>query len=120
MSKENSFRFGVIQIRGVSYRMRDIVIFPDGTVKRRKLRSWFLSHHSIGKDEIDDLIAVGAAVIVIGTGSHSKLKVSETAMKYAAGRGVELVVLSSKDAVEKLNKYDTHDENMGAIVHLLC
>lgn len=120
MIEENSFRFGMARVFNSNYWVYDVVILPDKTIKRRGLRNWLLNHHKIEKDEIDSLIEAGATTIVVGTGCYSKASVSRTVMEYTAGKGLELLVLSSKEAVKELDKYDTHRDNVGAIIHLLC
>ena len=50
------------------YLVRDVLIFPDDTVERRKLGNWISRHHTLGEGDISDLIAAGTQTVVIGTG----------------------------------------------------
>lgn len=118
--KIDSVSFGVIVIKGKKYRMRDVVIFPDGTVQRRKFSRWFSSHHKYGKEDIVDLVAVGAETVVIGTGIYSGVKLTEDMREYANEFKCELVDLPSRDALQKFNEQVDSEHRVGALIHILC
>ncbi len=118
--KGNSYKFGIAHIWGKKYWIRDLIVFPDGTVGRRRFNRWLLNHHEFIEEEIHDLISAGAKEIIIGTGRFSLAHISDTARAYAVEEGVELVVLSSIDAIEQLSDMNRPDANTGALIHLLC
>lgn len=74
--KIDSFNFGVITIGGTKYWMRDVVIFPEGTVRRRRFGRWLANHHKYAKEDIADLISAGAEIIVVGTGVLSGVRLT--------------------------------------------
>jgi hypothetical protein len=118
--KIDSVSFGVIVIKGKKYRMRDVVILPDGTVQRRKFSRWLSSHHKYGKEDIVDLVAVGAETVVIGTGIYSGVKLTEDMREYANESKCELVDLPSRDAIQKFNEQKNLGKRVGALIHMLC
>ncbi len=120
MVKINSVSFGVIVIEGKKYRMRDVVIFPDGTVQRREFSRWLSSHHKYGKDDITKLIAAGAEMVVIGTGIYSGVKLTEGMREYINESKCELVDLPSRDAIQKFNEQVDSEHRVGALIHILC
>ena len=100
--------------------MRDVVIFPDGTVQRRIFSRWLSSHHMYGKEDIVDLVAVGAETVVIGTGIYSGVKLTEDMREYANEFKCELVDLPSRDALQKFNEQVDSEHRVGALIHMLC
>lgn len=112
--------FGVIVIDGNKYQMRDVVIFPDGTVRRRKFGLWLASHHKYEKEDITELIAAGAETVVIGTGIYSGVKLTEDMREYANESKCELVDLPSRKAIQIFNEKGNIGNKVGALIHILC
>ena len=71
MAKVDSFSFGSIVIDGKKYG-RDVLVFPDGTVRQRKGGFWKFGSHAIKRDEIDQLVKADPEEIVVGTGTSAK------------------------------------------------
>ena len=76
------------------YMGRDVIIFPDGSMRRRKLKRWLGSPYEFGELDIADLVEAGAEVVVIGTGIFSWAKLSDEILDYAINRELELVPLA--------------------------
>ena len=120
MVKIDNFSLGVVGIGGRKYRIRDVIIFPDGTVKRRKLSRWIFSHHSIRKEEIAELAAAGAEAVVVGTGAFPWAKLSREARNYTSEAYLELADLPSAEAIQKFNQLADVGRSVGAIIHIMC
>ena len=120
MAKINSVSFGVIVIDGKKYRMRDVVILPDGAVRRRKIGRWLASHHKYEKEDITELIAAGAETVVIGTGIYSGVKLTEGMREYANESKCELVDLPSRQAIQIFDEKENLGIKVGALIHILC
>ena len=120
MAHIGSLSFGVIAVNGSRYRMRDVVIYPDGSVRRRPFSRWMFNHHTIQKAELDDLIAAGAEAVVVGIGTSSAAKLSEEATAFTTSASVEITALSSQDAVEKFNQLAESGRRVGALIHITC
>ncbi len=119
MAKVDSFSFGSIVVEGKKYR-RDVFLLPDGTVKQTKDGFWMFGSHNIKKGEIKELYQSGAEVAVVGTGTSSKARVAKEAESFAREAKLELVVLPSPDAVQKLNELLDQGKKVAALIHITC
>lgn len=120
MVKINSMSFGVIKIDGKNYRVRDVVIFPDGAVRRRRLGRWLASHHRYGTEDVTDLVVSGIDTVVIGTGVFSGVKLSNGIWDYAKAERCEIIELPSPHAIHEFNEQRNHGKRVGALIHVLC
>ena len=121
MVKIDSLSFGAIGIDGEKYRVRDVLIFPDGTVQRRKLDRWVTKHHRMGEEDISVLVMAGAQTVVIGIGKFSGVKLSDSVRSYAQQTELELVELPSCEVVGKFNQLvDSGEKKVGGLIHLMC
>ncbi len=119
MARIDKFSFGEIVIDGRKYR-RDVVLFPDGTVKQRKGGFWIFGSHNIRREEIEELSKAGAKVIVIGTGTNSRAVLSKEARTYAEQARQELHTLPSRQAVSEFNQLLETGEKAAALIHITC
>ncbi len=100
--------------------MRDVIIFPDGTVRRREFGRWLARHHRYAKEDIADLISAGAEIIVVGTGVFSGVRLTDDIRDYAKNKMCEIIALPSHQAIEKHNEQAGLEKKTGALIHLLC
>jgi len=119
MAKIDSFSFGSIVVDGKKYR-RDLILFPDGTVKQRKGGLWIFGDHNIKKEEIEELFQAGAEVALVGIGTSSKARVSDAARKYVQEANLDLSILPSSEAVEKWNQMLDQGKKVAALIHITC
>ena len=75
MAKVNDFRFGSIVIDNKKY-SRDVLIFPDGRVEPRQGGLWMFGSHTIRRKEIERLLEGEPEVVIIGTGTSNKARLS--------------------------------------------
>ena len=112
-----TFRFGSIEIDGVTY-THDVVIDHERIRTRRKgpsksLRARF-GHTPLTAAED---IPWSCHRLIIGSGADGALPLSGDVRREAARRGVELVVLPTADAIERLRDAD---DDTNAILHVTC
>jgi hypothetical protein len=119
MAKIEGFKFGSIVIGGKKYG-RDVLLVPDGTVKQRKGGFWKFGSHVIKKAEIEELVKGGPEVIVVGRGTSSRVKLAPDAELPAKEAKVELVMLSSVEAIERFNRLAGEGKRISALIHITC
>jgi len=113
-----TFSFGLIKIDGVTY-SHDVVI-EHGTIRKRKkkpskdLRDIYGHTPLSSKEEIP----WKCCRLIVGTGMHAALPVTEELKRDAKHRKVELVILPTAQAIEALKKEDL--ERTNAILHVTC
>jgi hypothetical protein len=111
------FTFGSIQVDGTTYE-HDLVIDRGSVRKRRKgpskaLRAQF-GHTPLSANED---IPWGCRRLVIGSGASGSLPLTDEVVQEAERRGVELVVLPTREALDELRGADAETN---AILHLTC
>jgi len=120
MPRIESFSFGSIAIGGKTYR-HDVLILPDGTIKRRRASIRFgIGSHVIKKGEINELVKANPEVVVVGTGTNAWAQLASDAELCAKEAKVELVALPSQKAVEKFNQLIDEGKRVAALIHITC
>ena len=119
MAKVNSFDFGSIVIDGKNYPY-DVVVLADGTVKEREASKAMFGGHSIRKNEIEELAKTKPETVIVGTGTSGMAAVSDDAQDYVREAKLDLVVLPSPEAIEKLNQLMDKGRNVAALIHITC
>ncbi|MGE5359530.1 MAG: MTH938/NDUFAF3 family protein [Bacteroidales bacterium] len=111
------FAFGTIQIDGVTYEY-DVVIEGGQVRKRKKNASKKLkAHFGHTPLSVHEGIPWTCRRLIIGTGAHGALPVMNEVKEEAQRRGVELVILSTPDAIKILRG---GVEGTNAILHVTC
>lgn len=119
MAKIDKLSFGSIIIDGKKY-SRDILIFTDGTVKKRKGGFLMFGSHNIKKEEIEELTQAGPEAIIVGTGTSGKASLATEAANWAKERNLNLLVQPSYGAVTKLNESAEQKKKVAALIHITC
>jgi len=118
MSKKiERLSFGTIVVDGKKYH-RDVIICADGAVKQRKGGIWRFGSHSVKKEEIEEL--KDAEIVVIGLGTRSKAHLSDSARDYAQETNMQLLLLPSYEAVNRLNQLLEEGKTATALFHITC
>ena len=113
--KVKKLSFGTINIDGKDY-SKDIVIHKDKIEKRKKKESkHFRNRFGHTPLSISENIPWDCKKLIIGTGHSSALPVMKEVKKKAKKKGVELVLMSTPDAILNINEKDTN-----LILHLTC
>jgi hypothetical protein len=107
--------FGSITIDGKTYE-KDLII-DNGLVKKRKKAKSKKYSNMFGHTPLssDENVPWKCRRLVIGTGHSSSLPIMEEVYKIAQRKGVELLVLSTPEAIKHIN-----DPNTNFILHLTC
>ena len=113
--KVKELSFGSINIDGKDY-FKDIVI-RKGTIEKRKKKKSKEFRGQFGHTplSVSENIPWDCKKLIIGTGHSSALPVMKDVKKKAKKKGVELVVMSTPDAILNINEKDTN-----FILHLTC
>ena len=119
MVKVNDFSFGSIVVNYKKY-SRDVFIFADGTVKRRKGGIWMFGSHNIQKKELEELLKGNPEVIIIGTGTDNKACLSSEAESWAKVEKLDFTVMPSHEAVTRLNELAGKGKKASALIHITC
>jgi hypothetical protein len=119
VAKIDKLSFGSIVIDGKKYR-RDVLIFADGTVKKRKGGFFMFGSHNIKKKEIEELIQGDPDVIVVGTGTDGVANVAADVESWAKEKNLSLMAQPSSDAVAKLNDLTEQKKRAAALIHITC
>lgn len=113
----DGYAFGSIEVDGRSYD-HDIVIDNGDVRRRRKGPSKALrSHYGHTPLSLKEDIPWNCQRLVIGSGAAGALPVADEVVREAARRNVELLVLPTSEAIEKL-RHARAETN--AILHVTC
>ncbi|OIO47514.1 MAG: hypothetical protein COY09_01725 [Candidatus Portnoybacteria bacterium CG_4_10_14_0_2_um_filter_39_11] len=120
MPKIDSTKFGEIVIAGKKY--GQVLIIGDKIVERDydKLKKLFGTAHKIADWEIEQLLSNNPEAIVIGTGQDGLLEVDEEFKRQMAGRGIELIVGKTFEALEVYNEKIKAGQRANALMHTTC
>ena len=119
MTKIDKLSFGSIVIAGKKY-SRDVLIFVDGTVKKRKGGFLMFGSHNIRKEEIEELIRGEPEVIIVGTGTNGRANVAADVETWAKEKNLSLIVQPSHEAIAKLNESAEQKKKVAALIHMTC
>lgn len=112
--KVEAYRFGHAVIDGQAHG-QDVIILPD-----RVIGGWWRKEgHALHPDDLQVVIKAAPAVLVVGQGTFSRMKVPRATRRALQAAGIELVALPTQEAVEVYNA--TRDERpVAAALHLTC
>ena len=119
MSIVNSFKFGSIVVDDRKYR-RDVFLYPDGGIRKRKGGFWMFGSHAIKREEIEELVKSTPDLLIVGTGTDGIAKLNPDADAFLRDSGVESVVIPSQEAVDKFNELSSQGKHPAALIHITC
>lgn len=111
----NSYSFGQIVVDGKRY-TSDVIIFPN----RIKDNWWRREGHRVSIEELKEVIQEKPEVLVIGTGYFGFMKVPAEVKEHVKGKGIELIIQSTKDACNTFNSFLKSGKKVVAALHLAC
>lgn len=111
------FSFGSIRIDSITYEC-DVVI-DRGKIRRRKKTPSKQFREGFGHTplSVEEKLPWKCRRLIVGTGAYGRLPVMKEVEREAARRGVELLVVPTTQAIEKLRQ-ESDDTN--AILHVTC
>jgi len=113
--KVNSLSFGSITIDGEAFD-KDVII-DHGSVKKRKKGESKKYGDRFGHTplSVEENIPWECKRLIVGTGHSSNLPVMKEVYETASRKGIELIAMSTPEAVGHIN-----DEDTNLILHLTC
>lgn len=109
-----SYSFGRIIIDGQVY-TSDIIIYPD------KIDSswWRLKGHLLQIDDLRDILNYKPEVLVVGTGAHGLMEVSDELKQLLKEKRIEIIIKFTEEACNNYNELKKKKKVIGAF-HLTC
>ena len=98
--------FGSITVAGQKIR-NDVILRLDGSVKKRKKKlskQIYGTSHTISLDEIEHVYEDGAELLIVGTGQHDLVRLSEEAQRYLKKKGCQATLVATPEAIRLWNK----------------
>lgn len=119
MAKIDELTFDSIVIEGKQYG-RDVLIFLDGTVKKRSGDFLMFGSHEIRERELKELSHGQPEAIIVGTGTDGAAHIAAEAESWAKANNVSLLVQPSYDAIVKLNELTEQKKKVAGLIHITC
>jgi len=113
--KVKNLTFGSITIDGITY-YKDVII-EGGSVKKRKKKESKKYSNRYGHTPLSpyEKIPWKCRQLIVGTGHSSCMKVMDEVFDIAISKGVDLVAMSTPEAIKHIN-----DPHTNLILHLTC
>ena len=113
--KVKNISFGSVTIDGEIY-LKDVII-DNGRVKKRKKAESKKYSDRFGHTPLspDENIPWNCKRLIVGAGHSPALPVMDEVRDIAVGKGVELVIMSTPEAIKHIN-----DPHTNLILHLTC
>jgi len=112
-------KFGSIPVDGETF-AHDIVIRLSGKVKKRKKKlskQQYGTSHTVSLAEAEHVYDDGAERVIVGTGQHGILKLSDEAKGFFKDHGCKVQTGPTPDAVKAWNKAEGKTI---AMIHVTC
>lgn len=114
MPQIEDYRFGQIRIDGTEY-TSDVIIYPAGVDDNW----WRHEGHVLKLRDLTEALEAEPEALVVGTGAHERLKITDEVTEELEAREIELIVLETPDAVERYNELQAEKRAVAAL-HLTC
>ena len=109
------FSFGKIVVDGVTY-TNDIKI-----VQRRVVSNWWRKKgHSVGVEDIRDILESKPSVLVIGKGQPGMMKTSKSLRRFLKKNEIELIEEKTSQAITTYNSLLRQEKKVSAGFHVSC
>ena len=111
-----SYTFGRMAIDGRAYH-KDVIILPGGAV----ISPWWRQKgHRLVLSDLTAIIDAEPGILIVGSGEPGMMKPHPGLEGELRTRGIQAVVLPTKEAVEKYNSMAGKGESVAACFHLTC
>jgi len=107
------YAFGRVTVDGRE-ETRDVIVLPD-----RVVRDWWRRDgHGLVLEDLDAVLAELPGRLLVGTGAYGRLRPDPGTLETLRGRGIEVEVLPTGEAVERYAELDPR--TTAAALHLTC
>ncbi|MGB9675254.1 MAG: MTH938/NDUFAF3 family protein [Candidatus Nanoarchaeia archaeon] len=117
MIKIDNFIYGCITINGKDYK-EDVYIFPNGTITTRKCSLEGKTHLEVSADELTLLSKDEPEAIIIGTGKHGGLSLSQEAINLCREKGIKIEAFVTQKAANRFNWYVEKGKKVAGLFHI--
>ena len=112
----DTYSFGRLLIAGREYR-QDLMIKPDGGI----ITPWWRrTGHELVLADIEELVATGPAILVVGTGAYGVMKPAPGLEERLEAMGIRPLVFPTGEAVARYNSLWGRESGVAACFHLTC
>jgi hypothetical protein len=110
-----NFSFGNIVINGITY-TNDIKI-----IQGKVISSWWRKKgHQVNIDDIQDIIAAGPDILVLGKGKPGMMKSTPSLCEFLKQKHIDLIEEKTSKAIITFNRLFKQGKNVCAGFHLTC
>ena len=110
-----SFSFGNIVVNGITY-TNDIKI-----IQGKVIPGWWRKKgHQVNIDDIQDIIAAGPDILVLGKGKPGLMKSTPSLCEFLKQKHIDLIEEKTSKAIKTFNRLFKQDKNVCAGFHLTC
>lgn len=111
----DAYSFGRIRIDGVDY-TSDVLVFSS----RVRDGWWRREGHNLCMEDLAEVLADPPQLLVVGTGYYGNMQVPEETLDALRGKGIEVKVCRTGDAVAELNRLQRKAARAVGALHLTC
>ncbi len=115
MARIEHYDFGEIVVNGRKYN-RDIIITPNRIISDW----WRIEGHILFLDDLKDVLNEEFEYLVIGTGYHGFMRVSDEVFREMSKREVKVIAKPTREAVEEFNLLSSKGAKVVGAFHLTC
>ena len=105
--------FGDIIINGERFGEKDFFLFWDSVEATDK-------SHSPGVDELENMLLKEPDIVIFGTGFNNNVEISDEIKREAEKNKIELMILSTPDALKKFSEITRKGKRVAARIHVTC
>jgi hypothetical protein len=113
--KIEKFSFGSITIDGQKYGT-DVLLLPPGAVSKW----WRNEGHTLRITDLDEVLAYGPDVLVVGTGVSSMMRVPPGTVRELNSAGIRVEISATQEACACFNRLLKRGERAAGAFHLTC
>ena len=107
------YRFGHVVVDGETH-TRDLIVLPTRVVGNW----WRKEGHSMALEDLDAVVEDLPERLIVGSGASSQMRLDAKAIDALRGRGIEVEVLPTAEAVRRFGECDP--SRTAAALHLTC
>jgi hypothetical protein len=113
MARIEEYSFGRIVVDGRE-ETRDVIVLPERVVREW----WRRDGHGLVLEDLEGVLDELPQRLIVGTGAHGRLRPDPETLEALRGRGVEVEVLPTSEAVSRYEALDPAET--AAALHLTC